>query len=90
VNLSTHRHPPTEPETTFLSHRLRRGARLPSAPVYDTIQSAAAKVGVDVEALRARCRRAAIRVGDSVQAPLGGGIVAFKCGRTWRVRMPPV
>jgi hypothetical protein len=43
-----------------------------------------------VEALRARCRRAALRVGDSIQAQLGGGIVAFKFGRSWRVRMPPL
>jgi hypothetical protein len=62
----------------------RRSPRL-----FDTIESAAAKLDLDVEALRARCRRAATRVGDTVQAHLGGGIVAFKFGRSWRIRFPP-
>ncbi len=102
--MSTESHPPTEQEQKPLPaqpseghanrsppRRPRRRPRpVPSAPLYDTIESAAAKLGLDVEALRARCRRAALRVGDSIQAQLGGGIVAFKFGRSWRVRMPPL
>lgn len=57
--------------------------------VFETIKSAAAKLSLDVEALRARCRRAAERRGDAVVAKLGGGIVAFKFGRSWRIRFPP-
>jgi hypothetical protein len=56
--------------------------------VFDTIESAAAKLGLDAEALRARCRRAARREGDTVVAKLGGGIVAFKFGKSWRIRFP--
>jgi hypothetical protein len=83
--------PPEGPPSRSPPRRPRRRPRpVPSAPLYDTIESAAAKLGLDVEALRARCRRAALRVGDSIQAQLGGGIVAFKFGRSWRVRMPPL
>jgi hypothetical protein len=59
-----------------------------SAPVYETIDAAAAKLSVDAGALRARCRRAARREGDKIVAPLGGGIIAIKFGRSWRVRFP--
>lgn len=83
--------PPEATASRSPPRRTRRRPRpVPSAPLYDTIESAAAKLGLDVEALRARCRRAAMRVGDSIQAQLGGGIVAFKFGRSWRVRMPPL
>lgn len=57
--------------------------------VFETIASAAAILSLDVEALRARCRRAQEKVGDMIVAKLGGGIVAFKFGRSWRVRFPP-
>lgn len=52
------------------------------------IDAAAAQLGLAPDALRARCRRAARRVGDAVIAQLGGGIVAFKFGRSWRIRFP--
>jgi hypothetical protein len=61
-----------------------------SKRVFDDIDSAAAKLGLETNALRARCRRAARRVGDTVTAHLGGGIVAFKFGRSWRIRFPAV
>jgi hypothetical protein len=60
----------------------------PPTPVFETIESAAVKLSVDPAALRSRCRRAANLVGDAKVAQLGGGIVAFKFGRTWRVRFP--
>jgi hypothetical protein len=41
-----------------------------------------------VQALRARCRRAAKKVGNDVVAHLGGGIVAVKLGSSWRIRFP--
>lgn len=52
------------------------------------IEVAAAQLNLAPSALRARCRRAARRVGDSIVAHLGGGIVAFKFGRSWRVSFP--
>jgi hypothetical protein len=54
----------------------------------ETIDTAAAKLAVAPDALRARCRRAARTVGNQIEANLGGGIVAFKFGRSWRVRFP--
>jgi hypothetical protein len=62
------------------SHRL-------SYSDYD-IERAAAKLTLQPEALRARCRRAAVREGREIVAHLGGGVVAFKFGRSWRVRFP--
>jgi len=58
--------------------------------VFETIESAAAKLGLDGDALRARCRRAARSVHDATVANLGGGIVAFKFGKSWRIRFPAV
>ena len=55
---------------------------------FATIEMAAQRLSLDVAALRARCRRAARQEGDAIVAPLGGGIVAFKFGRTWRVHFP--
>jgi hypothetical protein len=55
---------------------------------FDTPAIAAEKLGVAPQALRARCRRAARRCGGAAVAPLGGGIVAFKFGRSWRIRLP--
>jgi hypothetical protein len=54
-----------------------------------SVEAAAPRLDLEPDALRARCRRAARRVGDAVVAKLGGGIVAFKFGRSWRVRFPP-
>jgi hypothetical protein len=55
---------------------------------YMSPQSAAVRLGLDVQALRARCRRAAKKVGNDVIAHLGGGIVAVKLGSSWRIRFP--
>jgi hypothetical protein len=59
-----------------------------STTVLLTIEVAAKRLALGPTALRARCRRAARRVGDAIVANLGGGIVAFKFGRSWRVRFP--
>lgn len=41
------------------------------------------------DALRARCRRAfAAAPEGTTEVSLGGGITAFKFGRTWRFRFP--
>jgi hypothetical protein len=57
--------------------------------LYDTIESAAAKLAMDPNALRARCRRAARRVaGYGIEAHLGAGVVAVKFGKSWRIRFP--
>lgn len=60
-----------------------------NASVFDTIETAAAKLDMAATALRARCRRAAVREGREIVAYLGAGIVAYKMGRSWRVRFPP-
>jgi hypothetical protein len=59
------------------------------ALAFETVDNAARKLGLEVGALRARCRRAAVAVGDTTVAHLGGGVVAFKFGRSWRIRFPP-
>jgi hypothetical protein len=52
------------------------------------VESAAAKLDMDPDALRARCRRAAQRDGNIITAHLGAGIVAVKVGKSWRIRIP--
>ena len=69
-------------------HRHPHPTPIRTAATYDTIETAAARLVLDVDALRARCRRNARREGTAVVADLGGGIVAFKLGRSWRVRFP--
>jgi hypothetical protein len=59
-----------------------------TTPIFDTIETAAAKLDVPPDSLRARCRRAAKSAGDASVASLGGGIVAFRFGRSWRIRFP--
>jgi len=57
---------------------------------YIPIEEAAARLALTPVALRARCRRAARREGRNVVAHLGAGVVAYKFGRSWRVRFPLV
>jgi hypothetical protein len=84
-------HNPTEPSTPNET-RKSRSSELASpgrqTPIFDSIESAAEKLGVEPAALRSRCRRAARRAGDATVSQLGGGIVAFKFGQTWRIRFP--
>jgi hypothetical protein len=92
--MSTHSTERTEsnaPNTTNDATRapLPAIAALRTAPIFETIESAAPKLGVAPGALRSRCQRAARRIGAaSAVAQLGGGIVAFKFGKTWRLRFP--
>ncbi len=60
-------------------------------PAFETIESAAKRLGVDAVRLRERCRREGRCVGDCTIAFLGDDVVAFKFGRRWRVRFkePP-
>jgi len=57
------------------------------SPTYETIEAAAARLGITPEALRARCRRYRRRPGANT-VELGAGIRAVKFGRSWRVRFP--
>jgi hypothetical protein len=57
-------------------------------PIYDTVEAAAAKLGIGSAALRARLRRAQRAEGQSIVADLGGGIRGFKFGKSWRIRFP--
>jgi hypothetical protein len=61
---------------------------LETSRTLETVDSAAAKLGVTSASLRALCRRAGERVGDCVVALLPDGVVAFKFGGHWRVRLP--
>lgn len=54
----------------------------------ESLEDAARRLDLQPNALRARCRRNAREVGDSIVAKLGAGITAFKLGRSWRVRFP--
>jgi len=74
------------PRAITRGRRRRRPTTAPPRQVFETVETAAAKLGLDPDALRARCRRAAEQVGDAVVAQLGGGIVAFKFGKSWRIR----
>jgi hypothetical protein len=53
------------------------------------IEEAAVRLALTPVALRARCRRSARREGRIIAAHLGGGVVAYKLGRSWRVRFSP-
>ena len=50
-----------------------------------TIESAAARLSLSPEALRARCRRSVIDDPAQARGSLGPGIVALKLGRSWRI-----
>jgi hypothetical protein len=59
---------------------------LPAQPLL-TVDHAARLLSTNPTALRARCRRHARRVGREVIARLGAGVVAFKFGASWRLRI---
>jgi hypothetical protein len=83
--------PQSDVETTEAPEvELERRRAFPTAPRqdYESPQTAAVRLGLDVQALRARCRRASKKVGNDVIAHLGGGIVAVKLGSSWRIRFP--
>jgi hypothetical protein len=52
------------------------------------VERAAELLGMTADALRARCRRAARKVGRDVVATLGLGILGIKLGRSWRIQFP--
>jgi hypothetical protein len=56
-------------------------------PCLLTVEAAAARLSITPTALRARCRRHARRVGREVIARLGAGVVAYKFGASWRLRI---
>jgi hypothetical protein len=85
---------PTESENSVTSRSPTRRSRTPRATpprpstLYDTVDSAAAKLSLDPTALRARLRRAQRAEGRAIVADLGGGITAFKFGSNWRISFP--
>jgi hypothetical protein len=91
-------HTPTTPSPNSKSttHQARKPRKRPlarsyqpaAAPVLLDTKEAADALRLSAEALRARCRRAAVVAPDgSVSATLAPGIVAVKFGaNTWRVR----
>lgn len=73
--------------------RRQRGAQRRRRPTslgtcWDTIEIAAAKLDLDPQALRARCRRAARNENGETVARLGMGVVARKFGTSWRLFVP--
>ena len=71
----------------------RRGAQRLRKPkslgaCWDTVEIAAAKLDLDPQALRARCRRAARDENGEMVARLGMGVVARKFGTSWRLFVP--
>jgi len=50
-----------------------------------TVRTAALHFGIDEATLREQCKNAAR---GRTHANLGGGIIAFKAGETWRIRFP--
>lgn len=66
--------------------RARQAERVGTS--WDSVEVAAARLDMEPQALRARCRRAAQLVGGEVVADLGMGVIARKLGRSWRVYVP--
>jgi hypothetical protein len=78
--------PRTQPRGTA-DHAARPSAGS-TAPAFESIASAARRLGIDAGRLRQRCRREGERIGDCAVVCLGAGIVAFKFGGRWRIRFP--
>ena len=57
-------------------------------PRFYTVAEAAPLLSLTPIALQKRCARAAVRRGRDLVAELGGGVLAVKLGRTWRIRFP--
>ncbi|HXX69171.1 MAG TPA: hypothetical protein VEK07_18445 [Polyangiaceae bacterium] len=77
---------PTTPPTMNANHSKRRPRTVyRPAHAYQSLDDAAPRLGMTVQALRARCRRG---VAPDGRCHLGDGVVAMKFGRTWRVRFP--
>lgn len=66
----------------------KKRAHRATKPQWETIDVAAAKLDLDPQALRARCRRAARKQGAEIIATLGMGVFAKKLGSSWRVYVP--
>jgi hypothetical protein len=66
------------------SHARRR----PLGSCWYTIEIAAAKLDLEPQALRARCRRGSRSEEGEIVARLGMGVVARKLGKSWRVYVP--
>ena len=54
---------------------------------YESVKNAARRPGLSPAALRARLRRM-LETAVNGMLDLGGGIRAFKFGRTWRIAFP--
>lgn len=82
-----HEDGPAPAVTTKARKRPAAEVALTSEPPADymTIEAAAERMDMTPDALRKRCRRGR-RVGREVH--LGGGIVAVKLARSWRVKFP--
>jgi len=62
--------------------------RAPRIALFETVEAASTKLSPDPTALRARLRRAQRVEGNAIVADLGGGILGFKFGKSWRIRFP--
>lgn len=60
----------------------------PRVEEYATVEQAACRMQLNANALRHRISRKARRDGKVISAHLGGGIMAYKVGRNWRIKFP--
>lgn len=75
-------------EVTPSRSRRKRPAPQSLGACWYTIEIAAAKLDLEPQALRARCRRASRLVQGEILAQLGMKVVARKLGKSWRVYVP--
>jgi hypothetical protein len=66
----------------------QRMARLEGVSMWDSTESAAAKLDTTAHMLRQRLRRRARMEGDVLVARLGGGIIGIKSDGRWLVFVP--
>jgi hypothetical protein len=68
--------------------RRKRPAPRSLGTCWYTIEIAAAKLDLEPQALRARCRRGSRSENGETVARLGMGVIARKLGKSWRVYVP--
>lgn len=74
------------PATSKARRRARQAERVGTS--WDSVEVAAARLDMEPQALRARCRRAAQAIDGHIVAELGMGVIARKLGHSWRVYVP--
>ncbi len=80
------------PTLRSATNRPQHSAGVPDGPPpsrsYYPLKKAAPRLHTNANALRTRCQRAAKVLDGRIIAELGGGVVGFKFGTQWRIRLP--